>query len=76
MMNPAWPKRIIFGQGWMTLSNGRQTCLSETKIGLRFQPATKAAENVAGSLVPRGISRHQPMLARTEPHPPFGAAGQ
>jgi hypothetical protein len=32
MLNPAWPKRILFGHGWMTLPNGRQTGFSKDKI--------------------------------------------
>ena len=32
MMNPAWPKRIICGHGWVTFRNGRQTGISKGKI--------------------------------------------
>jgi hypothetical protein len=31
-MNPAWPKRIICGQAWVTFRNARQPGLSEGKI--------------------------------------------
>ena len=32
MMNPAWPKRIDCGHGWVTLRNARQTGFSKGKI--------------------------------------------
>jgi hypothetical protein len=33
MMNPTWPKRIVFGQAEVTLLNGRQTGFRKRKIG-------------------------------------------
>jgi len=32
MMSPAWPERIIFGQGWVTLQHGGQTGFCESKF--------------------------------------------
>src|ERR1035441_9305674 len=46
MLNPAWPKRIVFGRAGATFRNGRQTGIREGKIAEGFWPGTETGENV------------------------------
>src|ERR1017187_4999303 len=46
MLNPAWPKRIVFGHAGATFRNGRQTGIPEGKIAEGFWPGTETGENV------------------------------
>src|ERR1017187_10457201 len=46
MLNPAWPKRIVFGHAGATFRNGRQTGIREGKIAEGFWPGTETGENV------------------------------
>src|SRR5664279_1592208 len=46
MLDPAWPKRIVFGQARGTLRNGRQTGIYEGELAQGFRPGTETSKNV------------------------------
>src|ERR1039458_9861641 len=46
MLNPGWPKRIVFGHAGGTLRIGRQTGIYEGELAQGFRPGTETSKNV------------------------------
>src|SRR5450755_1258569 len=47
MLNPAWPKRIVFGHAGGTQRSVRQTAIREGEIAKGFRPGTETGEKVS-----------------------------